>query len=642
MEGLPATKNVTNPIPLKFDRILHKQEPDFTTPLLNIPHEDRERISARLSRLYSETVSRDCMPELERMLKVYYAHKPQEMIDKEREFKPAERFTEEDMILITYGDLLRGKERSPLASLIKFFDTGPRIREGIRTINTLHILPFFPYSSDKGFAITDFKAVDPNLGTWQDIEELGKRFKLMFDGVFNHASSKSPAFQEFLNGNSFYEDFFIAYSSPDALREEQRRMIVRPRTSDILTKFQSINGPVYVWTTFSPDQIDINYKSPKVLLKVIENLLLYVRRGADIIRLDAVTYFWHDPGTKCAQLEQTHEIIKLFRDVLNVVAPRVSLVTETNVPHEENVSYFGNGYDEAQMVYNFALPPLVLHAFYKENATTLSGWARDLEFVSDASTFLNILDSHDGVGLMGVKNILSKEDVDFIIQRAREHGAFISYKTDEDGNDEPYEINTTWFSALNYDDSNEDITFQVKRFVASRSIALVIRGIPGFYFHGLIGTLNDTESVLATKSKRDINRKVIDEKDIVEPLKNPLSKLSQIRNEFGRIMEIRRKEPAFHPNGEQHILTFSPAIFSVLRISPKGNEHILTLTNVTNKACCIEVPVSELGTQETHWYDLVGKKGKIANNHQKLEITMQPYDVIWLKPYGEIEKSIET
>ncbi len=642
MGELASKKNASSLSPLILDRILHNKEPDFTRPLLKIPREARERMLVQFSNLYSESVARDCMPELERMLKVYYAHKPHGMIDKEKDFDPAERFTEKDMILITYGDLLRGKERSPLASLIKFFDIGPRIREGIRIINTLHILPFFPYSSDKGFAITDFKAVDPNLGTWQDIEELGKRFKLMFDGVFNHASSKSPAFQEFLNGNPFYKDFFIAYSSPDALREEQRRMIVRPRTSDILTKFQSINGPVYVWTTFSPDQIDINYKSPKVLLKVIESLLLYVRRGADIIRLDAVTYFWHDPGTKCTQLKQTHEIIKLFRDVLNVVAPRVSLVTEANVPHEENISYFGNGYDEAQMVYNFALPPLVLHAFYKENATVLSRWARDLDFVSDASTFLNILDTHDGVGLMGVKNILSKEDVDFIIQRAKEHGAFISYKAGEDGNDEPYEINTTWFSALNHDDSNEDMAFQTKRFVASRSIALVLRGVPGFYFHGLIGTINDTEAVLATKSKRNINRKVIDEKDITESLKDPHSKLSQIRSEFGRIMEIRVKESAFHPNGEQYTLAFSPDIFSVLRISPKGNEHILTLINVTNKACYIEVPVSELGTQETHWYDLVGKKGKIANNHQKLEITMQPYDVIWLKPYGEIEKSIES
>jgi len=642
MGELASKKNASSLSPLILDRILHNKEPDFTGPLLKIPHEARERMFVWFSHLYSESVAKDCMPELERMLKVYYAHKPHGMIDKEKDFDPTERFTEKDMILITYGDLLRGKERSPLASLIKFFDIGPRIREGIRIINTLHILPFFPYSSDKGFAITDFKAVDPNLGTWQDIEELGKRFKLMFDGVFNHASSKSPAFQEFLNGNPFYKDFFIAYSSPDALREEQRRMIVRPRTSDILTKFQSINGPVYVWTTFSPDQIDINYKSPKVLLKVIESLLLYVRRGADIIRLDAVTYFWHDPGTKCTQLKQTHEIIKLFRDVLNVVAPRVSLVTEANVPHEENISYFGNGYDEAQMVYNFALPPLVLHAFYKENATVLSRWARDLDFVSDASTFLNILDTHDGVGLMGVKNILSKEDVDFIVQRAKEHGAFISYKAGEDGNDEPYEINTTWFSALNHDDSNEDMAFQTKRFVASRSIALVLRGVPGFYFHGLIGTINDTEAVLATKSKRNINRKVIDEKDITESLKDPHSKLSQIRSEFGRIMEIRVKESAFHPNGEQYTLAFSPAIFSVLRISPKGNEHILTLINVTNKACYIEVPVSELGTQETHWYDLVGKKGKIANNHQKLEITMQPYDVIWLKPYGEIEKSIES
>ena len=245
-----------------------------------------------------------------------------------------------------------------MATLSKF--SGKRFSP---IINTLHILPFFPYSSDRGFSIIDFETVDPQLGTWADIEDIEGRFQLMFDGVINHVSSKSRWFQEFLNGDRYYGKFFISYEDPDALTTAQRQVIFRPRTSDILTPFNTINGTRYVWTTFSRDQVDLNYHNPEVLLRVLEILLVYVRHGADIIRLDAITYIWAEPGTPCVHLQQTHAIVKLFRDVLDAVAPTVALITETNVPHKENISYFGNGCDEAQMVYNFALPPLVLHAF---------------------------------------------------------------------------------------------------------------------------------------------------------------------------------------------------------------------------------------------------------------------------------------
>ncbi|MBE9581547.1 MAG: alpha-glucosidase C-terminal domain-containing protein, partial [Proteobacteria bacterium] len=361
---------------------------------------------------------------------------------------------------------------------------------------------------------------------------------------------------------------------------------------------------------------------------------MYVRHGADIIRLDAVTYLWSQPGTACVHLEQTHEVVKLFRDILDVVAPGVALITETNVPHEDNISYFGDGHDEAQMVYNFALPPLVMHTLYTGDATILSKWAKELKSPSNSTTFFNFLDSHDGIGIVAVKNILSKEDIDFVIQKAKEHGAFISYKTGEDGTEVPYEINVTWFSALNREDADEDTAFQVKRFVCSRIIALVLRGVPGIYLHSLIGTPNDIASVLATQSKRDINRTVIDRKAITDALSDPLSKISRINRELGRLITIRTKQRAFHPGGDQQVLTFSPSIFCVLRTSPKGDQHILALTNVTNKACQIEVPLSELGTKETHWYDLVSEVEWMAED-EKLYITLQPYDVIWLEPISE-------
>ena len=629
--------------------IRYYQKPDYTRPLLEIPELARQKIFKRLCFLYGDKLASQHLPELERILQVYYAYKPPELIQAEQNLIQANRFTEKDLILITYGDLLYSESSSPLATLANFLAQVPGFK---KAINTLHILPFFPYSSDHGFSITDFRTVDPKLGSWQDIEEIGDDYQLMFDAVCNHISSQSLAFQEMLNGNPDYKDIATIYHSPEELTPQQRQLVVRPRTSDILTKFQAINGSVWVWTTFSADQIDLNYQNPKVLLWVIETLLLYVRRGAELIRLDAVTYLWEIAGTPCANLEQTHETIKLFRDIFDVVAPGIALITETNIPHEQNIAYFGDGHDEAQMVYNFALPPLVLHTFYRQDSTALSLWAKQLQFPSATTTYLNILDTHDGIGLMGVKNILSSEDIQFLISQAREHGAFVSYRTAENGQDEPYEINTTWFSALNLDSSNEDLSLQIKRFVATRSIALLLRGIPGIYLHGLIGTTNDVDAVLRTKSKRDINRQILKETDLYEALNLPNSKLSQLSHYLGRILEIRVRQRAFHPNGSQQILLLSPECFVVLRIAPNCEEHILTLTNVTNKVCQIEVPLSQLQLENSHaitcatpddtyWYDLVGKRGWRVKE-QKLSIVLQPYDLAWLIPFVELERDIET
>ena len=549
-----------------WTQIRHYEYPDYERPLLEIRAETLHRIFHRLCFLYGEDRARKYLPELERMMKVYFAYKPPERIAAEANLTPADRFTEKDIILITYGDLLRSEHSSPLASLIHILEKIPDFK---KAINTLHILPFFPYSSDRGFSITDFRNVDPKLGSWQDIAKISESYQLMFDAVCNHTSSKSKAFQKLLNGSPEYKDIAIVYRSPDKLSLEDRQKIVRPRTGNLLTQFQSIEGSIWVWTTFSSDQIDLNYRNPKVLLWVLETLLLYIRRGANIIRLDAVTYLWKITGTSCANLKQTHETIKLFRDIFNVVAPGVALITETNIPHQQNIAYFGNGYDEAQMVYNFALPPLVLHTFYRENTTALSAWAQNLEFPSDACTYLNILDTHDGIGLMGVRNILPPEEIDYLANKAREHGAFISYRTGTSGQDEPYEINSTWYSALNFDSDQEPLNLQIKRFVASRSIALVLKGVPGIYLHGLFGTTNDVDAVIKTKSKRDINRQIISETALYKELNLSNSKLSQLTKTLGRLLEIRVRQRAFHPQGKQQILILSKQCFIVLRIAPK-------------------------------------------------------------------------
>ena len=398
-------------------RTYYNDLPDYTRPLLEIPAAFRDRILGRLALLYGPREAEHWLPELERILKVHQAHKPPEMLEKEGHFDPRERFSQEHTLLITYGDMVRGDGPTPLSVLHRFVTQYAR-----GALNTLHLLPFFPYSSDRGFAVMDYRRVDERLGSWQDIQEKKRHYDLMFDAVVNHCSARSEMFQEFLNGNPAYRNFFIAYESPDELTDEQRRKIFRPRTSDILTRFETIHGPRHVWTTFSPDQVDLNFRNPTVLLQVLDGLLFYVRKGADLLRLDAVTYLWAEPGTESVHLPQTHEIVKLMRDVVDFVASGVALVTETNVPHQQNISYFGNGCDEAHLVYNFALPPLVIQAFYTGDAGALSRWAGDLHPPSDQTAFLNILDTHDGIGLQGVRGILPPEDIQVLVDRARKRG----------------------------------------------------------------------------------------------------------------------------------------------------------------------------------------------------------------------------
>ena len=607
-------------------KFIHNLEPDYQKVYLEIPDDFREKILTKLSRLYGEDTAKEYMPELERICRVYYAYKTEEMLERTKTLDPKNLFTEEDVILITYGDLIREEGASPLTTLSKF--CGLYLKQ---TINTLHILPFFPYSSDRGFAIEDFETVDPELGSWKDIEDLASRYKLMFDGVINHVSSKSRWFQRFLDGTPHYKDFFISYDSYDDLTSEERSAIFRPRTTDILTKFHTIDGEKHVWSTFSKDQIDLNYKNPEVLVRVIEILLLYARKGADIIRLDAITFLWASPGTSCANLEETHMIVKVFRDILDLVAPHVSIITETNIPHEDNISYFGNGSDEAHMVYNFALPPLVLHTFYTKDTTRLNEWAESLKPPSETTAYFNFLDSHDGVGLMAVKDLLSHDEIQFIIRRAREHGGYISYKTDKDGLDVPYEINITWFNALCREDGTVKTDLQVEKFIASRAMALALQGVPGIYLHSFFGTHNDIDAVSCPVSKREINRKELDYNILTKAIEDPDTLTSKIIRKLNTLISLRTKQSAFHPNGAQKILKVRPEIFALLRTSPNEDQHILSLINITDDEIQIAIPLKEVQIFKQGWYDLI-RQDKHTFEDENISLTLKPYDVVWLEP----------
>jgi len=618
-------------------RLDYLPEPDFTRPLIEVTEERQARLLERLRLLYGEATAAATVPELIRLIKVHCAHKPAALVEAEQAFRRGDHFSEKDMMLITYGDMVRAQGRTGLSALGEFLAA---FRRGEPIFSILHVLPFFPYTSDRGFSVVDFRTVDPALGSWKDIRNLGQTFRLMFDGVLNHASSQSVPFREMLAGNPDFRDYAVAFRSREELTPEQRKILRRPRTSDVLTRFQSIDGPIWVWTTFSHDQIDLNYRNPRVLLSAIDTLLFYVRMGADLVRLDAITYLWKELGTSSASLEQTHAIVKLFRDVLDVAAPQVVLVTESNVPHEENISYFGTGDDEAQLVYNFALPPLVLHAFYRGDASWLSGWARDLAYPADGATYLNILDTHDGIGLSGVKDILPAEETGFLVETARAHGAFISYRGGDEG-EAPYEINTTWYSALNYQNDGESQQLQIQRFVASRSIALVLSGVPAIYVHSLAGSRSDIRLALQTRVKRDVNRAGLDLDALQHDLADPGSRLTQLSQKLRPLLRMRVMSPAFHPEGRQQVLDLGASLFAVLRTSPSGGDHVVCVTNVTAAEQCVVVRQADLGVQSHYWFDLVAGRGWLASNGE-LRIELGPYDVLWITPSQELERRIET
>lgn len=603
----------------------HLPSPDYDRPLLQVTDAERQRLLDILTVIYGAERAEGCYPELERIMRVYDAHCTDELRAARATFDPRERFSERDVILITYGDLLTSPGRLPLQVLSDFLQRFMR-----DSINSVHILPFFPYSSDRGFSIIDYEEVDPRLGSWDDIETMARSFRLMFDGVFNHASSKSRWFQRFLNGHPDYQNFFVSFNTRDAISNDYLRLILRPRTSELLTPFRTINGTRFVWTTFSPDQVDLNFRSEEVMLRVVEILLQYVRRGADIIRLDAVTYIWRELGTACAHLRQTHALVQLFRAILDVVAPHVALITETNVPHADNISYFGDGRNEAQMIYNFALPPLVLHTFRTGDVSRLASWARTLTHVSDTATYFNFLSSHDGIGLLGARGILSEAELQGLVDRTVEHGGYVSYRSNGDGSQSPYELNITWYSALNRDGADESQELQVGRFLAARAIALALKGVPGIYFPTLFGARNDTEAVLAGAEKRSINRRTFDEASLLQRLEDPECWVSQVARGMRRLVRRRILQPAFHPNAAQRILDAGRHVMAILRVAADGRP-LLALVNVTATAQPVVIEREALGTAPAEWRDVISRDG-IPDDRPDAPFTLmlEPYEVRWL------------
>jgi glucosylglycerate phosphorylase len=536
---------------------------------------------------------------------------------------PSFALSERDALLITYPDQLREDGSAPLRTLVAFCEE--RLA-GI--VSGIHILPFYPWSSDDGFSVKDYFAVVPDYGTWEDIAAFRKQFDLMFDAVFNHMSAKGDWFQRFLRDEPEFRDFFVTVQGNPDLSH-----VVRPRALPLLTEFETAHGPEKVWTTFSADQVDVNVKNPQVLLALLDALLFYVAHGARFFRLDAIAYLWKEIGTTCLHLPPTHTIIQLMRAVLDEVAPHVQLITETNVPHADNISYFGDGTDEAQLVYNFALPPLVLHALLRGDATHLARWAIALKAPSDCTTFFNFLASHDGIGLNPARGILPAEEIDFLVERCQAHGGFINYKHNADGSKSPYEMNIVYFDAVNDPAAGETLETQVNRFMVAQAIMLSLAGVPGIYFHSLFGSRNDREAALQTGINRRINRRKLTRSELEADLAEKRGLRTCVFGRYRVLLKARRSHAAFNPHAAQKIFEGDKRVFGVLRTATGGGDWVLCLHNVTHARVTVAIATGAVASASA-WREMLSERPCSLGANGTIRVTLRPYEVNWLAAQG--------
>lgn len=530
------------------------------------------------------------------------------------------QLNERDTFLITYADQIREAGESPLRTLGNFAEANLQ-----EVVNGIHLLPFYPSSSDDGFSVMDYRTVAAEYGTWEDIHRVGGTFSLMFDAVLNHASAKSEWFRAYLRNDPRFREYFIS-----VVNEPDLSAVVRPRTSPLLTTFSMAQGGRKVWTTFGPDQVDLNYHDPKVLQEILDVLLFYVEQGASFIRLDAIAYLWKEIGTTCIHLPQVHSIVRLMRAVLDEAAPHVRLITETNVSHAENASYLGDGGDEAHLIYNFSLPPLVLHAFQSKQAVTLADWAGSLKLPSDQTAFFNVLATHDGIGLNGARGILSEEQIEQLVKGLEQGGTPVSRKSDPGGGSSPYEINANYYDALSAATGTDASELGIARFLAAHAIMLAFRGMPGIYFHSLFGSRGWHQGALQTGRARTVNREKLPSGIISGELARPSSFRSRIYNGMKHLLSARRGSATFAPRAEQTIIHSHSGVFAFVRIDDSSGDQVVCIHNITPETQTFPCAAwKSRATAKCEARDLIG--GKAVAWDPLTVLVLRPYQAMWLR-----------
>lgn len=558
-------------------------------------------INSLIDKIYDYRFPQSCLQRLHTLIA-----EARERIHQPR--KP--HWDEKDVVLITYADQFHEENTPTLTTFSRFWQQHLQ-----SSFNLVHLLPFFPWSSDDGFSVIDYHKVDPKCGDWQDVAALRQHTRLMFDFVCNHMSSQSAWFSHYLAQDPGWDDFFI--SMPPAT---DLSAVTRPRTSSLLTPFAMADGETrFIWTTFSADQIDLNFANPEVLIAMVNVLLDYLQKDADYLRLDAVGYMWKTPGTSCLHLEKTHQLVKLFRAIANEVAPGTVVLTETNVPHKDNISYFGNGRDEAQMVYQFSLPPLVLHAIHYGSSRALRQWATSLDGGSGSTTFFNFLASHDGIGLNPLRGILPETEIVSLVRDLAMEGALISYKNNPDGSTSPYEINVTYMDALNQKDDDDDT--RLRRFLLAHALLLAFPGVPAIYVQSILGSRNDVDGVKTAGYNRAINRQKYAISEIEQALMEKDSLRQRVYYALSQLIQVRIQQSAFHPDNPMSILDSDNSLLVLKRQAREEQESLWCVFNLSHKTVSMILP-------EARWYRDIASGERIDGTQTML---LGGWEYRWLK-----------
>ena len=515
------------------------------------------------------------------------------------------RFDESSAFLITYADSVQRAGQAPLRAL------GHVVHEHVgAVVSDIHLLPFFPWTSDDGFGVVDHRTVNPAVGSWDDAHALREEHDLAFDFVANHTSASSPWFLGWLAGEPGRAGFYI-----DRGQHPDVSQVVRPRTTPLFHDYQASDGTVRsAWTTFGPDQVDVDVSTPTVLVELTDVLLGYLRHGATTVRLDAIGYLVKQSGTSCIHLPGTHAVVKLWRALVDHARPGARLLTETNVPHADNVAYFGDGTDEAHMVYQFALPPLVLHSFVAGETRALSRWAAGVAPVSDTATWFNFLASHDGIGLRPSQGLLTDADRQGLADRVRAHGGGVSLAHQPDGTTSVYELNISYLDALcTPQEAQDDHTF-ARKAVAAHNILLSVVGVPAIYLHSLLGSRSDVAAAETSGIPRRINRAVLDA-DTLDAELAAGGRRRQVLDGLSTLLTRRREVAAFSPWSQQEVLDLDPRVFAVRRSAGDGTS-VVSLTNVTSDVVTMPWPA--------------GAHDLLSGERQDGTVELTAYAVRWL------------
>ncbi|MBB1318458.1 alpha-amylase [Shewanella sp. SR43-4] len=525
----------------------------------------------------------------------------------------ANHWSEKDIIMITYGDSVIQQGERPLTTLAQFIDSY------LSCINAVHILPFFPYSSDDGFSVIDYSSVNEGLGSWADISAIASKRRLMSDLVINHCSSRSLWFENFCKGEGIGHDYFFTANPNDDLSA-----VVRPRTSALLRPTETPNGTEHVWCTFSHDQVDFDFRNPQVLIEFVRIIRQYLDAGVSIFRLDAVAFLWKIVGNKSINLSQTHEVVRLLRTLIEHAQQDAIIITETNIPNTQNLTYFGNA-NEAHCIYNFSLPPLLINSLITGSCLYLKRWLMSMPPAQDGTTYFNFIASHDGIGLRPAEGLLEDDEIDTLVETMKLFGGQISSRTTEDGQQKPYEMNIALFDALQGTTKGKD-SWGMQRFVCAHSIMLALEGIPGIYIHSLLGTRNDYEKLANTSHNRAINRHRWDLNQLTDQLSDTHSDHSQVLTTLTHLINIRTQQIAFHPNATQFTLHLGLQLFGFWRQSRNRKQSIFCISNVSDQIT--DLPINELNLIiAEYWVDLLTGQ-QIEDITQPMQL--QPYQTVWI------------